>query len=98
MVNDGVIMAKVDELEDLVEDIEVKLVRQLVSKTIDLFGDGTATLVVLVQALARENKSGCSRSLPDQTTSLSPPTEMKLLSAASPSIPPQLSAPYPPEA
>ncbi|KAK8609594.1 hypothetical protein V6N13_062039 [Hibiscus sabdariffa] len=54
MVNDGVIMAKVDELEDLVEDIEVKLVRQLVSKTIDLFGDGTATLVVLVQEVQQE--------------------------------------------
>ncbi|KAK8650142.1 hypothetical protein V6N13_139791 [Hibiscus sabdariffa] len=49
MVNDGVIMAKEDELEDSIEDIEVKLVRQLVSKTIDLFGDGTTTLVVLVQ-------------------------------------------------
>ncbi|KAK8595203.1 hypothetical protein V6N13_123083 [Hibiscus sabdariffa] len=49
MVNDGVIMAKENELEDTVEDIDVKLVRQLVPKTIDLFGDGTTTLVVLVQ-------------------------------------------------
>ncbi|KAK8636156.1 hypothetical protein V6N13_004864 [Hibiscus sabdariffa] len=51
MVNDSVIMAKEDELEDYVKDIEVKLVRQLVSKNIDLFSDGTTTLVVLAQGL-----------------------------------------------
>ncbi|KAL4324122.1 hypothetical protein GQ457_11G022790 [Hibiscus cannabinus] len=58
MVNDGVIMAKEDELEDSVEDIEVKLVRQLVPKTIDLFGDGMTTLIVLVQGLITKGVTG----------------------------------------
>ncbi|KAL4290295.1 hypothetical protein GQ457_14G017090 [Hibiscus cannabinus] len=51
-------MAKEDKLEDSVEDIEVNLVRQLVPKTIDLFGDGTTTLVVLVQGLITKCVTG----------------------------------------
>ncbi|KAK8987113.1 hypothetical protein V6N11_055427 [Hibiscus sabdariffa] len=47
MVNDGVIMAKVDELEDLVEDIEVKL--EVDVKTRKMFIEGVMKLVELSQ-------------------------------------------------
>ncbi|KAJ6817899.1 ruBisCO large subunit-binding protein subunit beta, chloroplastic [Iris pallida] len=39
------------ELEDLVENIGAKLVRQAAAKTNDLAGDGTTTSVVLAQGL-----------------------------------------------
>lgn len=42
------------ELEDPVENIGAKLVRQAASKTNDLAGDGTTTSVVLAQGLITE--------------------------------------------
>ncbi|KAG6590073.1 hypothetical protein SDJN03_15496, partial [Cucurbita argyrosperma subsp. sororia] len=48
IVNDGV------ELEDPVENIGAKLVRQAAAKTNDLAGDGTTTSVVLAQGLIAE--------------------------------------------
>ncbi|KAL4555243.1 hypothetical protein LXL04_037855 [Taraxacum kok-saghyz] len=51
IVNDGVTIAKEVELEDPVENIGAKLVRQAASKTNDLAGDGTTTFVVLAQGL-----------------------------------------------
>ncbi|PWA77684.1 chaperonin 60 beta [Artemisia annua] len=54
IVNDGVTVAKEVELEDPVENIGAKLVRQAASKTNDLAGDGTTTSVVLAQGLITE--------------------------------------------
>ncbi|KAG0472888.1 hypothetical protein HPP92_014745 [Vanilla planifolia] len=46
--------ANMVELEDPVENIGAKLVRQAASKTNDLAGDGTTTSVVLAQGLIAE--------------------------------------------
>uniref|UniRef100_A0A1J3GMN7 Chaperonin 60 subunit beta 3, chloroplastic n=1 Tax=Noccaea caerulescens TaxID=107243 RepID=A0A1J3GMN7_NOCCA len=54
IVNDGVTVAREVELEDPVENIGAKLVRQAASKTNDLAGDGTTTSVVLAQGLIAE--------------------------------------------
>ncbi|GAB2269382.1 hypothetical protein Dimus_004301 [Dionaea muscipula] len=54
IVNDGVTVAKEVELEDPVEEIGARLVRQAASKTNDLAGDGTTTSVVLAQGLIAE--------------------------------------------
>ncbi|MCI10308.1 ruBisCO large subunit-binding protein subunit beta, partial [Trifolium medium] len=55
IVNDGVTVAKEKvELEDPVENIGAKLVRQAAAKTNDLAGDGTTTSVVLAQGLIAE--------------------------------------------
>ncbi|CAN4091719.1 unnamed protein product [Withania somnifera] len=53
IVNDGVTVAREVELEDPVENIGSKLVRQAAAKTNDLAGDGT-TSVVLAQGLIAE--------------------------------------------
>ncbi|KAL5699914.1 hypothetical protein ACHQM5_025441 [Ranunculus cassubicifolius] len=62
IVNDGVTVAKEPELEDPVENIGAKLVRQAASKTNDLAGDGTTTSVVLAQGLIAEETPGQGRS------------------------------------
>ncbi|XP_021749616.1 ruBisCO large subunit-binding protein subunit beta, chloroplastic-like [Chenopodium quinoa] len=54
IVNDGVTVAKEIELEDPVENIGARLVREAASKTNDLAGDGTTTSVVLAQGLIAE--------------------------------------------
>ncbi|KAK6936976.1 Chaperonin Cpn60/GroEL/TCP-1 family [Dillenia turbinata] len=54
IVNDGVTVAKEVELEDPVENVGAKLVRQAAAKTNDLAGDGTTTSVVLAQGLITE--------------------------------------------
>lgn len=54
IVNDGVTVAKEVELEDAVENIGARLVRQAAAKTNDLAGDGTTTSVVLAQGLIAE--------------------------------------------
>ncbi|KAD5960478.1 hypothetical protein R6Q59_013578 [Mikania micrantha] len=54
IVNDGVTVAKEIDLEDPVENIGAKLVRQAAAKTNDLAGDGTTTSVVLAQGLITE--------------------------------------------
>ncbi|KAJ8446259.1 LOW QUALITY PROTEIN: hypothetical protein Cgig2_016030 [Carnegiea gigantea] len=54
VVNDGVTVAKEVELEDPVENIGVKLVRQAATKTNDLAGDGTTTSIVLAQGIIAE--------------------------------------------
>lgn len=48
------------ELEDPVENIGAKLVRQAASKTNDLAGDGTTTSVVLAQGLIAEGVKVCA--------------------------------------
>ncbi|XP_071731904.1 ruBisCO large subunit-binding protein subunit beta, chloroplastic-like [Rutidosis leptorrhynchoides] len=54
IVNDGVTVAKEVELEDPVENVGAKLVRQAASKTNDLAGDGTTTSIVLAQGMISE--------------------------------------------
>ena len=48
------------ELEDPVENIGARLVRQAASKTNDLAGDGTTTSVVLAQGLITEGIKVCN--------------------------------------
>jgi hypothetical protein len=60
IVNDGVTVAKEVELEDPVENIGAKLVRQAAAKTNDLAGDGTTTSVVLAQGLIAEGVKVCA--------------------------------------
>ncbi|XP_047965337.1 chaperonin 60 subunit beta 3, chloroplastic-like [Salvia hispanica] len=59
IVNDGVTVAREVELEDPVENIGAKLVRQAAAKTNDLAGDGTTTSVVLAQGLIAEGVKVC---------------------------------------
>ena len=54
IVNDGVTMAKEVELEDPVENIGAKLVRQASQKTNDQAGDGTTSATVLSAAMITE--------------------------------------------
>ncbi|RDY08942.1 Chaperonin 60 subunit beta 4, chloroplastic, partial [Mucuna pruriens] len=54
IVNDGETVLKQIELEDPLENVGVKLVRQAGAKTNDLAGDGSTTSVVLAHGLIRE--------------------------------------------
>ncbi|CAF2056140.1 unnamed protein product [Brassica napus] len=54
IVNDGVTVVREVELEDPVENIGAKLVRQAAAKTNDFAGDGTTTSVVLAQGFIAE--------------------------------------------
>ncbi|OVA12532.1 Chaperonin Cpn60 [Macleaya cordata] len=54
IVNDGVTVLKQIELEDPVENVGAKLVREAGAKTNDLAGDGSTTSVVLAQGLIAE--------------------------------------------
>ena len=54
IVNDGVTVAKEVELEDPVENVGARLVRQAAQKTNDLAGDGTTTATVLSAAMITE--------------------------------------------
>ena len=54
IVNDGVTVAKEVELENPVEDIGSKLVRQAAQRTNDQAGDGTTTATVLAAAIIEE--------------------------------------------
>eukprot|EP00891_Asterochloris_glomerata_P007952 jgi/Astpho2/7952/Aster-06551 len=54
IVNDGVTVAKEVDLEDPVENIGAKLVRQAASKTNDTAGDGTTTATILSAAIIAE--------------------------------------------
>ena len=54
MTKDGVTVAKEIELEDPIENLGAKMVREVASKTSDVAGDGTTTATVLAQAIFRE--------------------------------------------
>ena len=54
IVNDGVTVAKEVDLEDPVENVGARLVRQAAQKTNDLAGDGTTTATVLSSAMITE--------------------------------------------
>lgn len=54
ITNDGVTIAKEIELEDPLENMGAKLVKEVATKTNDVAGDGTTTATVLAQAMIRE--------------------------------------------
>nr|YP_009398348.1 60-kDa chaperonin [Thaumatella adunca]ARW67534.1 60-kDa chaperonin [Thaumatella adunca] len=54
IINDGVTIAKEIELENLIENTGVALIRQAASKTNDVAGDGTTTATVLAYAIVKE--------------------------------------------
>ena len=54
VTRDGVTVAKAITLEDPLENVGVKLVRQAGAKTNDLAGDGSTTAVILAHGLITE--------------------------------------------
>eukprot|EP00957_Ditylum_brightwellii_P009462 714147-Ditylum_brightwellii.AAC.1 len=54
IVNDGVTVAKEVDLEDPVENVGARLVRQAAQNTNDQAGDGTTTATILSQAMINE--------------------------------------------
>ena len=54
VTKDGVTVAKEIELEDPVENLGAKMLREVASKTSDVAGDGTTTATVLAQSIFRE--------------------------------------------
>lgn len=54
VTKDGVTVAKEIEIEDPIEDLGAKMVREVSSKTSDVAGDGTTTATVLAQAIYSE--------------------------------------------
>ena len=54
ITKDGVTVAKEIELEDPVENMGAQMVKEVVTKTSDVAGDGTTTATVLAQAIFRE--------------------------------------------
>ena len=54
ITNDGVTIAKEIELEDAFENMGAQLVKEAVTKTNDVAGDGTTTATVLAQAMIHE--------------------------------------------
>jgi len=56
VTKDGVTVAKEIDVEDHIENLGAKMVKEVASKTSDVAGDGTTTATVLAQAIFRE---GC---------------------------------------
>src|SRR3954469_3686347 len=54
ITKDGVTVAKEIELQDAMENIGARMVREVASKTSDMAGDGTTTATVLAQVIFRE--------------------------------------------
>ncbi len=54
VTNDGATIAKEFELEDNIENMGMRLIKEVTSKTKDVAGDGTTTATVLAQNILRE--------------------------------------------
>jgi chaperonin GroEL len=54
ITKDGVTVAKEIDVQDPIENLGARMVREVASKTSDLAGDGTTTATVLAQAIVRE--------------------------------------------
>ena len=54
ITKDGVTVAKEIELEDPLENMGARMVKEVASKTNDLAGDGTTTATILAQAIVKE--------------------------------------------
>ncbi|KAL5725648.1 hypothetical protein ACHQM5_008770 [Ranunculus cassubicifolius] len=89
IVNDGETVLKQIELEDPVENVGVKLVRQAGARTNDLAGDGSTTSIILARGLIAEgvkviaagmNPVQISRGIEKTTKALV--SELKLMSRA----------------
>lgn len=62
ITNDGVSIAKEFEVEDVYENMGVKLVKEVCQKTNDIAGDGTTTAIVLAQKMFDEGLK-CAKSI-----------------------------------
>ena len=60
ITNDGVTIAKDEELEDAFENMGAQLVREVATKTNDIAGDGTTTATLLAQAIVHEGLKNVS--------------------------------------
>ena len=60
VVNDGVTIAKEIEMQNHLENIGVKLMKQVALKTNDIVGDGTTTSIVLAYAIIKEGMKSIS--------------------------------------
>ena len=54
ITNDGVTIARENEVEDAYENMGAQLVKEVATKTNDVAGDGTTTATLLAQAIIRE--------------------------------------------
>src|SRR5919206_57490 len=54
ITKDGVTVAREIDVQDPVENLGARMVREVASKTSDIAGDGTTTATVLAQAIIRE--------------------------------------------
>src|SRR4029077_1126692 len=54
ITKEGVTVAKEIDVQDPIENLGARMVREVASKTSDLAGDGTTTATVLAQAIVRE--------------------------------------------
>src|SRR5689334_15359703 len=54
ITKDGVTVAKEIDVQDPIENLGARMVREVASKTSDVAGDGTTTATVLAQAIIRE--------------------------------------------
>ncbi len=54
VINSGVAVAREVELDDPVENLGARMVREVASRTSELAGDGTTTATVLAQAMVKE--------------------------------------------
>src|ERR1035437_4945760 len=54
VINDGVTIANDIELEDPVENVGARLLREVAARTNDVAGDGTTTATLLAQAMIHE--------------------------------------------
>jgi chaperonin GroEL len=69
ITKDGVTVAKEIELEDVMENMGVQMVKEVASKTSDVAGDGTTTATILAQSIFNEGLKN--------VTAGSNPTELK---------------------
>jgi len=60
ITNDGVTIAREFEVEDVYENMGIKLIKEVCQKTNDLAGDGTTTAIVLAQKMLNEGLKYCN--------------------------------------
>src|SRR6195256_4337274 len=60
ITNDGVTIAREIEVEDVFENQDAQLVREVATATNDVAGDGTTTATVLAQAIVRQGLKNVS--------------------------------------
>lgn len=63
ITNDGVTIAREFEVEDIYENMGIKLVKEVCNKTNDVAGDGTTTAIVLAQKMLNEGLKYCANDI-----------------------------------